>query len=541
MMKQKITKELLPSKLGEKTWSAWNYFALWIGMNVAVATYYVAESYMQLGLAVWQVIVAIFIGCVVLILPMSANGHAGQKYGIPSAVYWRSACGYMGSSSTAIIRAMVAVFYFGFHLFIGAQCVDVAIQIVWPGWADIPISFGISFGVYWAVTLWVLIRGAGLLKKLESFTAPFLIIWMVVLLIWAYVNAGNSWGELVFQPPTISGAALRDQMLLCITAVIGWWSTLVLNMTDFTRYAKDQKSHIIGSALGNPLGFCGLALVGALVTSCSAVIFGEAIWDPIVMTSKINSPIFVVGMLVFLACAEITTNTAANAFAPCMDVSTVSGGRISFKMAVLIFGVLALLIQPWKLMTNPSAYVNGFLTCSGSFLAPLAGVNIANYIFIRKTKLDLNALYDPEGEYAFKRMSKYNKTFAIILYVIAAVLAVIGLIGGAEYLALSTPIGVSMRICYFVMAAFSAIFATLLIKFKTGGFNPVAFFTIVVSVMVTFIGVFVPGLSVFYAGGWFFATGVSIVLYYFLMKALDPDFTNIKESMEIDMDRFEIV
>ena len=146
-MKQKITKELLPSKLSEKTWTTWNYFALWIGMNVAVATYYVCESYMQLGLSVWQVVFCIAFGCLVLVFPMAANGHAGTKYGVPSPVYWRSACGYLGSSATAIIRAAVAVFYFGIHLYIGAQCVDVAIRVIFPGWSDIPYAFAISFVV----------------------------------------------------------------------------------------------------------------------------------------------------------------------------------------------------------------------------------------------------------------------------------------------------------------------------------------------------------------------------------------------------------
>ena len=539
-MKQKITKELLPSKLGEKTWTTWNYFALWIGMNVAVATYYVCESYMQLGLSVWQVVFCIAFGCLVLVFPMAANGHAGTKYGVPSPVYWRSACGYLGSSATAIIRAAVAVFYFCIHLYIGAQCVDVAIRVIFPGWSDIPYAFAISFVAYWLLTVLVLTRGAGMLKKLESFTAPFLIIWMVVLLVWGRVNAG-SWGTLISEPATISGGELRNQMLVCITATIGWWATLVLNITDFTRYSKSQKAHIIGTAVGNPIGFSGLALVGALVTSCSVVIFGEAIWDPIVLTSKINNPLFVVGTLLFLGAAEITTNTAANAFAPCMDISTVSGGRLSFKQAVWIFGVAALLTQPWKLMTSPALYVNAFLVCSGGFLAPLAGVNISNYIFIRKTKLDLNALYDPNGEFAFKRLSKYNKPFAMILYVIAAVLVVLGLVCNKEYLSMTSAMGLSMRLSYFALAIFFIVFATLLMKWKDGGFNPVAFFTIAISVLCTFIGVYVPALSVLYNGAWFVATAVSILLYYFLMKKLDPDFAKAKESLEIDMDRFEIV
>lgn len=540
-MKQKITKILLPSKPEEKTWGTWNFFALWIGMNVAVATYIVAESYLQMGLAVWQVIFCIVVGCLVLILPMAANGHAGQKYGIPSPIYWRSACGILGSSATAIIRAAVAVFYFGFHLYIGAQCVDVAIRVAFPAWADIPFAFAISFGVYWLVTLWVLTGGAGVLKKLESFTAPFLILWMVVLLVWGFKNAGGTWGPLITAPAALEGSALYTQMLVCITATIGWWATLVLNLTDFTRYSKDQKSHIIGSAIGNPLGFGGLALVGALVTSCTVVIFGAPVWDPMVLTSKIDSPIFVIGMLVFLGLAEITTNTAANAWAPCMDISTISGGRLSFKQAVLLFGIATLLTQPWKIMTDPSLYVDAFLVCSGAFLAPLAGVNISNYIFIRKTKLDLNALYDPNGEFAFKRLAKYNKTFGMILYGIAAVLVVIGLVGNAEYLRQTSAIALSMRMAYFAMAAFCAIFATLLFKWKDGGFNPVALFTIAVSVLCTFIGVYVPALSILYSGAWFVATAVAITLYYVLMKKLDPDFANVKESMEIDMDRFEIV
>ena len=253
-MKQKITKELLPSKLGEKTWTTWNYFALWIGMNVAVATYYVCESYMQLGLSVWQVVFCIAFGCLVLVFPMAANGHAGTKYGVPSPVYWRSACGYLGSSATAIIRAAVAVFYFGIHLYIGAQCVDVAIRVIFPGWSDIPYAFAISFVAYWLLTVLVLTCGAGMLKKLESFTAPFLIIWMVVLLVWGRVNAG-SWGTLISEPATISGGELRNQMLVCITATIGWWATLVLILRTSPAIPRAKKRISSAQRLEIPLAF----------------------------------------------------------------------------------------------------------------------------------------------------------------------------------------------------------------------------------------------------------------------------------------------
>ncbi len=509
-------------------------------MNVAVATYIVVSSYLQIGLAAWQVILGIFIGCLVLVLPMSINGHAGQKYGFPSPVYWRSTCGYKGTSTTAIIRAAVAVFYFGFHLYVGAECINTAIEIAFPAWRDFSAGFAISFGLYWLITLWVLIRGSNVLKALESFTAPFLILWSIVLIVWAYANAG-SWGTLFTAPATISGNELRTQMLVCVTATVGWWATLVLNITDFTRYAKNQKSHIVGSAIGNPVGFCGLALVGVLVTSCSVIIFGQAIWDPIELTSRIDSPIMIVGMLIFLGLAEITTNTAANAWAPCMDISTVTGGKLSFKWAVIIFGVVALITQPWKLMTTPSLYVNAFLVCSGSFLAPLAGINICNYIFIKKTRLDLSALYDPEGEYAFKRMTKYNKPFAYILYAMAGLLFILSVAGGKEYLAQGSAVGLPMRFAYIALALFFAIFATLLIKFKSGGYNPVAFLTIAISVGCTFIGVYVPALAFFYNGGWFIATAVSITLYYFLMKALDPDFKVIHENNKLNMENIEIV
>jgi NCS1 family nucleobase:cation symporter-1 len=183
-----------------------------------------------------------------------------------------------------------------------------------------------------------------------------------------------------------------------LTAMVGFWATLALNIPDLSRYAKDQKAQVWGQFLGLPPTMTLFAFIGVAVTSASAVIFGEAIWDPVKLLSKVESPIAILISLFALLIATLTTNVAANVVAPANGFANLWPEKITFARGGIITGVIGILIMPWKLLENADRYIGWLIAYSG-FLGPIAGIFIADYWLVRRAKLALGELYRREGIY----------------------------------------------------------------------------------------------------------------------------------------------
>ena len=181
------------------------------------------------------------------------------------------------------------------------------------------------------------------------------------------------------------------------------WATISLNIPDFTRYAKSQRSQILGQAIGLPPTMAFFSFIGIAVTSATVVIFGEAIWDPIVLLSKFQSPVLIFISLVALIIATLTTNIAANVVSPANDFANLFPKKINFVKGGLITAVIGIVMMPWKLLSNFSAYIFGWLIGYSSFLGPIAGILICDYFIIRKQKLEVKDLYIRNGIYEYKK------------------------------------------------------------------------------------------------------------------------------------------
>lgn len=500
-------------------------------MDIGIPTYYLASGLISGGMNLVQSMMTILLGQLIILIPILLNAHAGAKYGIPSPVYWRSAFGFNGASVAAVTRTIVSAGWFGIQIWIGGSALNTVMTVLFPAWKNFTLGIWVCFAIFWLMNIFILLKGMKALKILESFAAPFLIIWLIVLLIWAYKTAGNSFGPLVNQKGSFATfGAFMAFFIPSLTANVGYWGPMSLNVTEFTRYSKDQKSHIVGQMIGLPMGIVGLALVGSLVTSATVVIFGEAVWDPILLTGMVDNVFFVAGSMFFLMMATLSTNTAANALAPAIDIAHISGGKLNFKSAVITLGIVAILIQPWKLLGDMSLYMNLFLNGGALFLGPIAGICISNYFCVNKKVLNLRALYKKDGQYAYGGLTKYIKVFRNIHLAIAGVGLLIALVGPSAWL--NAPCALNMPIRYMVLvyAAFALIVGGFLHLHRSGGVNPVAMLTLTVSVTVPFIGLWVPSLRLMYDACWFIGTGISVALYYFFMKKLDPNFGKIVET-----------
>ena len=420
-----INADLSPIKISQRTWGTYNIAALWIGMSVCIPTYMLASGLIAGGMNWWQALMTIGLGNIIVLIPMILNAHAGTKYGIPFPVLARASFGTIGSNIPALLRAVVACGWFGIQTWIGGQAFNSLIIIISPEWALFSFGPAIGFMLFWGMNVYFIVKGIESIKWLESFGAPFLLLVGFGLLTWAYVNAGG-FGPILDQPSkfTTSGEFWKF-FIPSLTGMVGFWATLSLNIPDFTRFAKSQKSQMLGQAIGLPPAMIIFSFIGIAVTSATVIIYGEAIWDPVALLSKFENPVVVAISLVSLIIATLTTNIAANVVSPANDFANLSPKHINFVKGGLMTAVLGIMMMPWKLLSDYSAYIFGWLIGYSSFLGPIAGILICDYFIIRKRKLNAKDLYNPNGDYTYKKGFNLKAVYALIAGVLAALIGLI--------------------------------------------------------------------------------------------------------------------
>ncbi len=417
-----INIDLSPTKISERSWGTYAIAALWIGMSVNIPTYMLASGLIAGGMNWWQALMTIGLGNLIVLIPMVLNAHAGTKYGIPFPVLARASFGTKGSNIPALLRAIVACGWFGIQTWIGGQAFNSLMIIILPGWAAFSLGPAISFMIFWGMNVYFIVKGIESIKWLESFGAPFLLLVGLGLLIWAFVNAGG-FGPILSQPSKFATTGEFWKFFIpSLTGMVGFWATLSLNIPDFTRYAKSQKSQMIGQALGLPPAMVLFSFIGIAVTSATVIIFGEAIWDPVALLSRFESPVVVAISLVSLILATLTTNIAANVVSPANDFANLSPKHINFVKGGLITAVVGIMMMPWKLLSDYSAYIFGWLIGYSSFLGPIAGILICDYFIIRKRKLNTKDLYDPKGEYSYIKGFNIKAIYALAAGVFVALI-----------------------------------------------------------------------------------------------------------------------
>ncbi len=408
--------DLSPTEPARRTWSTYNIAALWIGMSVVITTYTLASGLMERGMMWWQAMATILLGNVIVLIPMILNAHAGTKYGISFPVLCRASFGVRGANVAAMLRAIVACGWFGIQTWIGALALDALLKAAWPGWAQIPGSIAIAFAVFWGIQVAIILKGTEGIKVLESWSAPLLLGGGALLLLWAIRNGGGLTHILGESQKLQKGNAEFWAIFpAALTANVGYWATLSLNIPDFTRYAKSQRSQALGQALGLPTTMTAFAFIGVAVTSATIVIFGRAIWDPIELVSRIGrAPVIIFAALVVLA-AQLTTNMAANVVSPSNDFSNLSPRKISYVTGGLITAVLGIVMMPWKLYSDAAAYIFTWLLGYSSLMGALGGILIADYWIIRKQQLDVDDLFRLRGRYTYVNGVNPKAIIALVL------------------------------------------------------------------------------------------------------------------------------
>ena len=407
--------DLAPVPPERRKWRYGSFAALWISMSACIPTYMLASSLIGGGMNWWQAILTIFLGNLIVLIPMVLNAHAGTRYGIPFPVYCRAAFGTQGANVPALLRALVACGWFGIQTWIGGNAIFKIMSVFFPSLASATAShaFGITFPqflcflFFWGINMLVVYKGIDCIRWLLNLKAPLLIALGLLLLAWAYRGAGG-FGPMLSQPSAFDpGQAKSGQFWAfffpALTGMVGFWATLSLNIPDFSRYACSQRDQVIGQALGLPLTMALYSFIGVAVTSATTIIYGQTIWDPVDVLTRFTNPVVLVVAMLALCIATLATNIAANVVSPANDFAHLAPRRISFRLGGLITGLIGVVMMPWKLVSDPSGYIFNWLIAYSALLGPIGGILIADYFVCRRCRLDLLALYLPDGEYRFTR------------------------------------------------------------------------------------------------------------------------------------------
>ena len=415
--------DLAPVPPAERTWTWWNVAALWVGMAVCITTYTLAASLIEQGMNWWQATLTIFLGNLIVLVPMTLNAHPGTAYGIPFPVLLRASFGTLGSNIPAVLRGLVACGWFGIQTWVGGAAIYATAAVILgfdPAGQQPLLWLGISpgeflcFMIFWGANVWFIVRGMESIKLLEAASAPFLLAVGLGLVVWAW-QAADGFGPILSQPSRFATAAEFWPVFGAgLTAMIGYWATLSLNIPDFSRFARSQRDQLVGQAVGLPATMTFYSLIGIVVTSATVVVFGEAIWDPVQVIARFDSPWVSALALVTLAVATLSTNIAANVVSPANDFAALAPRFISFRTGGLITALIGIVMRPWKLYQDPAGYIFTWLIGYSALLGPIAGIMIADYYCWRGRKLVVDDLFRSSGDY------RYCGGFSLVAFVCLA-------------------------------------------------------------------------------------------------------------------------
>jgi NCS1 family nucleobase:cation symporter-1 len=389
------------------------------------------------GMNWWQALITILLGNVIVLIPILLNSHPGTKYGIPFPVFARAAYGTYGSNLPALMRAIVACGWFGIQAWIGGEALNTFFAAIIPGWKTLlggpilghMVTEWLSFLLFWGLNIYIIYRGMDLLRKVENWAAPFVLVMTTLLLGWAIWKA-NGLGYLLTQQSKFHNfKEFWPIFVPSLTAMVGFWATLSLNMPDFTRFGRSQREQVIGQVVALPTTMTVFAAMGVMITSAAVVIYPhmkpEELWDPLKLVGQFHNVAVIAISMFTVVVATLAVNIAANVVSPANDFANAFPKWISFRTGGLITGIVGILMQPWRLLADPSGYIFAWLVGYSGGLGSIAGVLIADYWLVRNKRLALPDLYRTRGVYTYNGGWNWR---AVVATLIGCGLAWIGLL-----------------------------------------------------------------------------------------------------------------
>ena len=436
--------DLAPTTVADRTWNAFSICNLWVGMSICIPSLALASSLVALGVSPMLAVINVILGNLIVLVPIQLNSKIGTKYGIPFPIFSRMTFGNKGTQLPTFSRSIIACGWTAVQSWVGGGAIAALIGIAIPMFADQNVTVAlpgndnvvvgqmIGFFIFMILIFLVAYNGIEKVRWVQNVGGPILIIVIVGLLLWS-LNAISDSGHSLMNVFT----AGNDEVLIernggfafvymaGLTGNIAFWSTMALNIPDFSRYAKSQKSQFMGQLIGMPIPMALCAFVGALFAQATKYTVGEALFDPTSVFYFVDNKFLVAICSIGVIMATITTCVAANVVAPANGFSNISPKRISYKKGVLISCLIATFVtQPWWIYGSGASFIFNWLNNYGTIIAPVAAILIADYFICKKQLVDVAGLYKGEdGRYWYD--GGWNKN-AIIAWVVSFIIPLAG-------------------------------------------------------------------------------------------------------------------
>lgn len=431
--------DLAPTAPEGRTWGVFSIFAMWMSDVHSVGGYTFAASLFFLGLTGWEVLTAMTVGIFIVYFLMNLIGRPSLKYGVPFPVVARMSFGVMGANLAALLRGVVGIVWYGVQTYFASKAVQVLVITFWPGAEAYthgaflglsPLGW-FSFIFMWFFQLLIFLNGMETIRKFIDFCGPVVYVVMFVLAGWMLWQTGLSSLNLQLSPPAEGSSILH--MANAAMLIVAYFSALLLNFGDFSRFGKDERAMKMGNLLGLPLNFIVFAIITVIVTAGTVQVFGAAIMDPVHIVERIGNPwVVAIGSITFII-ATMGINIVANFVSPAYDIANLHPEKIDFKLGGLITSICSVLVCPWLFVQSPEA-ITVFVSIFGAVLGPMFGIMIADYYLVRKGHVVLEDLYtmDPNGSLYFE--GGWNQK-ALVALAISGFFAIgLALLGAWKYI-----------------------------------------------------------------------------------------------------------
>ncbi|KAI0400094.1 NCS1 nucleoside transporter [Xylaria palmicola] len=421
-------KDMDPTPPEHQNWSVWSIIAYWATDVLNLTTWQTASAILDVGLSWREAIPIMFIGNFVVAIPIVLNGAIGSRLHVPFSVIATSSFGFYLRYFAIVSRAVLAMFWLGIQGANGAQCITIMLRAWAPSYNDIPNQLPesagittqgfISYFLFWIIQLPLLLIHPTKLKPLfwvKLVAAP---VSALALLGWSVRKAGGG-GEIFAQRATVTGSQYAYLWLSSMSSVTGTWSTLSVNMPDFTRYARSPNGQFAQLPV-MPVLFTVCGTVGIVTTSAARVFTGEYLWNPLdIITlwlgygSGGRAAAFFAALAWYIA--QVGTNITANSISAANDLTVLFPRWVNIRRGCFIAAVIAgWVLVPWKILSSAQTLL-AFLGGYAVFLGPLAGIIAADFWLVKRQRIDIPALYDPRGRYRYLAGCNWRAAVAFLV------------------------------------------------------------------------------------------------------------------------------
>ncbi|KAF6843922.1 ncs1 allantoate transporter [Colletotrichum musicola] len=417
-----------------QTWGKGAFVTYWFSDLVTISTWSSGSAIVTTGLTATDAVLIVLLAGFCNSIPTVLNGAIGSDLHIPFPIASRASFGYWFSYFAVVSRGILAMFWFGVQTANGGTCVTAVITSVWPSFKDIPnhlpASAGlttvgmVSYFIYWLLQFPLLLTPTHKLQYMfwvKTVVTPPMAIGMVV---WVAVRAGGQ-GDFFNQPSRVQGAERAWLWISNLTSVTGGYSTLAVNIADFSRFSKSKNSQWWQLPV-IPFFKTIVALFGVISASAAQKIWGVPYWTPLEIidtwqnTAGGRAAAFFCASIWLLA--QISVNISANAVSFANDITTVWPKWFNIRRGTVFVSLVGgWALCPWIIVSSGQAFLN-FMSAYAIFMGPMAGILFTDYWLVKRRKYDVPALYDPNGIYRYEKHGTNWRAFVATVLVIIPVM-----------------------------------------------------------------------------------------------------------------------